>query len=317
MDTPVQSHQEISKLLPKLIGFKKCAVFIGAGISMSTGYPSLQQLLQKMAIEADIDELKEKVITDNWMDDFQVIRTALGEKHYRDCLIRIFDHRTKDSEFNSVHLCVMNIPFCAYVTTNYDPCLEFAARHSLRSLNRHPFSYPNLPPVDLKGGHIFHLHGYLDPDNHSSVNTLVLSREDYDDAYKITEVVPTFLSTLFRDLDVLFIGFGWNDFKILDNIKEANESRKGREHVATQRDIQLAREGQKFAIIDFETYLKDKKNNNYIGAFGVKPIIYEGLESHYQLNNILQTIQNDTSKIPIAPMPSLPEGFMDIGEAYD
>ena len=317
LDTPGQPDQKDFELLLKLIRRRECAVFIGAGISRPVGYPSLQELLQIMATEANIDEFKEKEITDNWMDDFQLIQTALGQKLYRECLIRIFDHTTKHTEFSSVHLNVMNIPFCAYVTTNYDPCLEFAARHSPRSHNQHPYTYPNLPQVELKGEHIFHIHGYIDPKNHDSVNSLVLSREEYDAAYQTTEVVPTFLSTLFQELDVLFIGFGWNDFKILENIKEANKSRKVRESVATQRDIQLARERYKFAIIDSETYLKDKGSKDYIGAFGVKPLIYEIQKSHYPLSNLLQSIQEGTSKIPIAPIPSLPEGNMDIVEAHE
>lgn len=315
MDMPGQSNQENSELLRKLIERRECAVFIGAGISIPVGYPGLQQLLWDMALEADIDELKEKEITDDWMDDFQTIKDVLGLEQYRECLIRIFDHRTKDTEYSPLHLNMLNIPFCAYVTTNYDPCLEFAASNSPTPYRGHLFAYPNLPVVELKGEHIFHLHGYISPGDLGSVKSIVLSRDEYDDAYE--EIVSTFLRTLFRELDVLFIGFGWNDLVILDTLTKVKRSRKVREDVATRRDFQLARERHVFAIIDSETYDKDIESNNYIGAFGVRPIIYNKLgDRHYLLNDIIQSIQVGTSSVPVAPMPSLPEGFLDDGEDH-
>jgi len=312
LDIPGQSNQKDFKFLHELIGRAECAVFIGAGISIPVGYPCLQQLLWKMAIEADIDELKEKEITDDWMDDFQTIKAALGLDLYRECLIRIFDHRTKDTQYSPLHLNMLNIPFCAYVTTNYDPCLEFAACNSPAPYRGNIFVYPNLPVVDLKGEHIFHLHGYLAPEDQGSVNSIVLSRDEYDDAYE--EIVPTFLRTLFRELDVIFIGFGWNDLVILDTLTKAKKTREVREEVAIRRDFQLSRERHVFAIIDSDTYDKDIEGNNYIGAFGVRPIIYKKLgDSHYLLNDIIQSIQVGTSSVPVAPMPSLPEGFLDDG----
>jgi hypothetical protein len=230
-------------------------------------------------------------------------------------LWEIFDHRARNLEFNPILLNLLKIPFCAYITTNYDPCIEFASRQHPFSLPPYKFVYPNLPVTELKNRHIFHVHGYIDPENKESVNTVVLSRNEYIDAYEKSGIVSNFLHSLFTDLDVLFIGFGWSDPVIIDIIRNVKEAREVREDIAIQRNFRLSRKRNKYSIIDIDTYTKDRETNNYLGMNGVRPIIYEKTAgSHNPLNGIVQLIQEKTLKIPLVPLPSTPNDFLAVGD---
>lgn len=318
LDIPSQENQENFDLLIDRIRNEQCAVFIGAGLSKPVGYPSLQELLWNMAAVAEIDTLLDKIITTEWMDDFQEIKETLGEDRYRACLHEIFDHEARDIEFNPILLYLLYVPFRAYITTNYDPCLEFASRHLTSSRIRNNFAYPNLLATDLKNNHIFHIHGYINPDEHDSVNSMVLSRDEYNDAYENSGIVSNFLRTLFSEIDVAFIGFGWNDLVILDIIKRVKEAREVREDIATSRNMRLTRKRDKFTIIDSESFERDKEGNNFLGINGIRPIIYEKkAESHSQINKIIKVLQEKTSNIPMGPMPSFPEGLIKDGDGHE
>jgi len=312
-----QTSQQELGMLVELIEHGDCAVFVGAGISMPIGYPSLQELLNDMANEAEIDDLKEKQIDDDWMHDFQAIRNTLGPEKYRDSLTRIFDSETKNDPFRPIHVSLLNIPFCAYVTTNYDPCLELAAPFAEDSTGMNSFPYPQLRAVNLKGRHIFHLHGYVEPGNPDSVKSVILTHEDYLEAYEKTGIASDFVRTLFSELDVVFIGFGWKDLVLLGTLDKAKRLRATREDFAVARKVPLGREMKNFAIIERDTFEKDKRENDYLGKFGVRPIIYQKSgDSHYLLNRVVRTMIERTTDRSVAYIPSLPEGFHSIGEPH-
>jgi hypothetical protein len=238
---------------------EECAIFIGSGLSVPVGYPSLQMLLNQMANEAGIVDLQAKEIDQNWTNDFQTIKEALGPAHYADCLRNIFDHRKRDIPYNPILINILNVPFCAFVTTNYDPCLEFAHMNSSSGFGRHSFSYPNLPTTELKSKHIFHPHGYFNPKDANSINSIILSQDEFSMAYETDEITSTFLRELFWELDVLFIGFGWNDIEILGILERVKQKRQLREDITIKRNLPLSRERSKFA--DRETLLTFHSKN--------------------------------------------------------
>lgn len=309
MDYPDRLSQKHYDILLTSIDRRECAIFIGAGISIPIGYPSLQGLLKEMAKEANIAELQEKELDQDWMKDFLSIKKALGSERYQEYLRGIFDHTKRDVKFNPILLDILSIPFCAFVTTNYDQCLEFATKKLPNPAIKYCYPYPNLPTSDLKGHHIFHPHGYIDPNNPNSINSIILSDDEFADAYEITS---NFFTTLFLELDILFIGFGWNDMVILDIIEKTTQTRKNREGTLAKKNLQMSREKNKFALIDNDTYQKDTTKGNYITKLGILPIVYKKTGgSHDPLNQIIEKIQMSISKTPVATIPALPEGFFE------
>jgi hypothetical protein len=289
----------------------ECAIFIGAGLSMPIGYPSLLDLLHEMAKEARIVDLEQKKAIDkSYPRDFQTIKNTIGVDKYHELLLSLFDHTKRNMQFNSLLLNVLQIPFCSFITTNYDPCLEFAFSNLSAVRRCYSFSYPNLPVLHLRGNHIFHPHGYINPENPDSVNSIILSEDEFATAYEYGQETSIFFRDLFEGLDVLFIGFGWNDLSILDIVERVKKLRKIREDIAVKQNFHLFRDRSKFAIIDDDTYQRDKSNENYIDRLGIVPIIYEKKsKNHYLLTEIVQEIQRKTSKGTMMPLPTIPVDF--------
>lgn len=311
MDGPNQVSQDDLNALIATINRRECAVILGAGPSIGIGYPSLQDLLWEMAKETELTELHTKELDENWARDFQIIKETLGTEKYRNTLERRFDYK-RYLPYNPILINILNIPFCAFVTTNYDPCLELASANLTTLTRRHSFSYPNLPIPQLKQSHIFHPHGYIEPNNQNSINSIVLSEDEFKEAYEETQATYMFFRSLFDDLDILFVGFGMNDIVILDILDKTKQLRKIKEGVAVKKNYQLSRQRTKFAILDNETYQRDKNKANFVGRLGITPIIYEKIDkSHYLLNQLIEEIQRQTSEQTISPVPTVPEGFLE------
>src|SRR5258706_95368 len=312
MDGPNQVSQDNLNALIATIKRGECAIILGAGPSMPIGYPSLQKLLWEMARETKLADLQAKEIDENWAGDFQIIKNTVGIEQYQKTLGRIFDHKTRSVPYNPILINILNIPFCAFVTTNYDPCLEFASANLTALAKSHSYSYPNLPIAQLTQKHIFHPHGYIEPKNPNSINSIILSQDEFREAYEETQTTYMFFRALFDDLDILFVGFGLNDIVILDILEKTKQLREIREGIAVKKNYQLSRQKSKFAILDNETYERDKNKANFVGRLGITPIIYEKFgESHYLLNQLIEEIQRKTSEQTIFPVPTVPEDFLE------
>jgi len=295
----------------------ECAIILGAGPSTPIGYPSLQNLLWEMAKETTLVDLQKKDLDENWAKDFQIIKDALGVEQYRKTLGRIFDHKTRNVPYNPILINLLNIPFCAFVTTNYDPCLELASTNLTALTKSHSYSYPNLPIAQLTQKHIFHPHGYIEPNNPNSINSIILSEDEFNEAYEDTQATYMFFRSLFDDLDILFVGFGMNDIVILNILDKTKQLRKIKEDIAVKKNYQLSRPRTKFAILDKDTYQRDKESANYVGRLGINPIIYEKIgESHSLLNQLVEEIQRKTTEQTIFPMPTVPADFLESSGAF-
>ena len=120
-----------------------------------------------------------------------------------------------------------------FVTTNYDRWLDEEspeiASGSLEGKESEPITGPSRRPryyrkEDLTSdrlaerGAVIHLHGsYTDPDS------MVVSLRDYIEHYA-DKRVQAFLSDMFRNYTVLFVGYGLAELEVLDHIIRSNES---------------------------------------------------------------------------------------------
>ena len=70
-----------------------------------------------------------------------------------------------------------------------------------------PFTYPYLPVTELREKNIFHVHGRIDEGDPSSIESVVLTKDEYVEAYEGNESTAIFLRALFGELDVVFHWF--------------------------------------------------------------------------------------------------------------
>jgi hypothetical protein len=167
--------------------------FVGAGISAAL-FPDWLTLLRQLGGEA----ISEGMASEN--EIASILETAkenplaaasrfgekLGQQLFRKTVTGTYS--APDQAFTLSHQILMRLPFKAYVTTNYDRCLEYARRAE----------YPDIPIPSPTSTHadtellrrwldksvfddacpILHLHGSVD-----YPSSLILDEKTYQDAY--------------------------------------------------------------------------------------------------------------------------------------
>ncbi len=165
------------------------------------------------------------------------------------------------------------------VTTNFDRIFERVAKRTKQLMNIYPA--PLLPiPKNSRWDGLVYLHGLLPerPDD-SALNRLVVSSGDFGLAYLTERWAARFVSELFRNYVVCFVGYSIND-PVLRYMMDALAADRMLGEVTPQAyalgDCQPGQEGTK--TIEWE-------------AKGVVPILYEvptGTQDHSALHRTLK-----------------------------
>lgn len=98
------------------------------------------------------------------------------------------------------------------VTTNFDRIFEHVARRTKKALNA--CVAPMLPiPKNSRWNALVYLHGLLskNPDDETALNRLVLTSGDFGLAYLTERWAARFVSELFRNYVICFVGYSIND----------------------------------------------------------------------------------------------------------
>lgn len=172
-------------------------VFVGAGLSQSSGYPGWDQLLNPLRLELGIDPMEDlpqlaQYIVDG-LDD--------GRTRLRTRLIEAFDAVVDPVPSLALQL-VSQLPIDELWTSNYDALLQSAVG------DVHVFANDEDLAQLLEPGRrsVYKMHGSLDPPGE-----IVLTRDDYE-TYPVTH--PRFwrlLQAHFLTRTFLFLGIGFAD----------------------------------------------------------------------------------------------------------
>jgi hypothetical protein len=214
------NHSNVPDLpddLVKSVKEGKCAVFVGAGLSMHAGYPSWQKLLQmlvkKCLLLQEITKAKAQEIErllkdpDKYLMVAEELREDMGEEQFTEKLVQVFEE--SKAVVTDVHKQLPKIPFCLAMSTNYDMLLEDTYAKAFDSV---PKSYTNDRARDfadsLWSGKFFILKAHGDI-HHSS--SLVLTERDYRQKIYAAAGYRALMSAIFTTKTVLFLGVGLND----------------------------------------------------------------------------------------------------------
>jgi hypothetical protein len=172
--TAIPAVPEVPQELEQAIRAGRCALFVGAGMSVAAGYPSWKGLLKQLAAlarhEGDVtdEKLAELTqLTDNGDDLLMVaeeVSDVFGDTEFRNELAKVFKEH---HEPTATHRQLPEIPFSLAVTTNYDTLLENTYAQAMTVI---PPTYTNNQAADfgdaLWKGDFFILKA------HGDVNTL-------------------------------------------------------------------------------------------------------------------------------------------------
>jgi len=294
--------------LIKLLKENRVSVFVGAGISKDAGYPLWQEFIEKYLNEqGEIDDLPKDL-----PEAVQILIDKYGEEFFKEKVIQAFGPEGK-SHFDSKHKYIMKSQFQNIITTNYDMCLNNAAMDDHKNPLIHDIFF-NLKPSDLNKREIFHIHGCINPEeNDNNINTIVMSREQYTEAYEKTDVLNDFLKALFRESIVVFTGVSLQEPPINKIIRIIKSEEKIIRELEQSREIQRKVYNSQYILIhqnelkclnpsDEDKLIRVSKLNTLLEELHLKRIVFLGDKNDYHnLDEILRLLEFMTSKLTFSP----------------
>jgi len=194
---------------------RACVAFVGSGFSIPVGMPSWTQLLEQLIEEGeqqaviDIatgDHLRSMVANNRLLEVAEHTRIQLGAHRFGQVLRRNF---AISAEPTKNHELLVDTPYRAIMTTNYDKLIETA--YTLR-WRRTPRTITWSEPGSLgsvlydEDFFVFKLHG--DVDNFESI---ILTRRDYDEIMFRNPHVRTLLQAILLTNTIVLVGYSLQD----------------------------------------------------------------------------------------------------------
>ena len=212
----------VPKPPPSLVRYlreRRCVLFCGSGLSAWGNLPTWGKLLREIVAQLEQEtqddsntaELLRLLDAGKLLEVADHCKEALGRR-YNDILSEQL--RGDTGEIPEPHKAIVQMPFSAVVTTNYDKLLErsFAAVGSLPKTPTHR-DVDALGPLLFDGSFfILKAHGDIDrPDS------MVLTTRDYQEIIHGNAAFNSIFSTILLTKAVLFVGYSLNDpdFRLL------------------------------------------------------------------------------------------------------
>ncbi|TNE76168.1 MAG: hypothetical protein EP334_08935 [Gammaproteobacteria bacterium] len=263
--------------------------FCGAGISYPAGLPGFKGLVDeiyrivgtpKTAIE---QEAYKRSQFDATLD--QLERRVIGQRiAVRSALAKALKPKLRRKGATDTHSALLQLAQCSdgslrLVTTNFDRIFEKIAKRNRLVINA--YSAPMLPiPKNSRWNGLVYLHGILpDKADDSALHRLVLTSGDFGLAYLTERWAARFVSELFCNYVVCFVGYSIDD-PVMRYMMDA---------LAADR-MQGEDTPQAYALGDYEPGQEQSKTIEW-KAKGVVPILYEvpsGSLDHSALHSTLK-----------------------------
>lgn len=261
-DSLLQAHEE-----------GRVVFFCGAGISVPAKLPDFKQLVEDIFQQTDPRKTPQEEATFNdckYDSTLNLLehRFPLGRMAVRRALVSALTRRSfpqSATETHSALLCLSGTHDgrMRLVTTNFDSLFELAGK---RDRYKFPvFSAPMLPvPKNSRWNGLVYLHGAISRKmDETALNRLVVTSGDFGQAYLTERWAARFVSELFRNYVVCFVGYGIND-PVLRYMMDALAADK----------LQGETTQPAWAFASFVNDQKDKKRTEWL-AKGVSPVLYE------------------------------------------
>jgi hypothetical protein len=263
--------------------------FCGAGISYPAGLPGFRGLVNAIyerlgtyftPIEREVYERGQ---FDSTLDLLE--RRFPGQRQaVRKALLQVLNPKLKPKGAIDTHAALLQLArnregVLRLVTTNFDRVFEVVAHRLRQPLES--YLAPMLPiPKQSRWNGLVYLHGLLpEKEDESALNRLVLTSGDFGLAYLIERWAARFVSELFRNYVVCFVGYSIND-PVLRYMMDALAA-----------DRMLGEVGsQAYALGDCKPREESRKNLEW-EAKNVVPILYEvpdGTQNHSALYRTLK-----------------------------
>jgi|GEM_PF-1424581 len=256
----------------------KVVFFCGSGISVSTGLPNFDCLVSQVydRTAQTKTELEQELLNNGQLDKvLGLLEGRLNPNRLRREVIGIL---TKPPPENSLatHAALINLSrqsddSVRLVTTNFDNRFEHADPAIAID------GAPKLPlPKPHRWGSLVHLHGRI-TDLDTNGQDLVLTAADFGRAYLTERWASRFITELFREFTIVFVGYSLND-PVMSYMVDALAAERNRG----------ARFQEAYAFADFTGGdLGRKRSELAWQGKSVKPILFDAQEDFGKLDDTL------------------------------
>ena len=224
-----------------LIRTEECCLWIGAGFSLTAGYPSALEL-QTLLFQDLNDEEKKHIPTSSSLADFCLdYQTIKGRD---ELVLRLQEIFGTLSEKTDQHILLSKIAhFKSIITTNYDHLIEDSYPSSERVVIKGDTDVPDLTANKVK---IYKIHGDIEDGT-----SMVITRQDYSDQYN-RDFKDPFWASIIHEISskhVIFLGYGYEDENIWADFDHIYRKLNGKQK-------------KRFMVGPSFTYIKRRKLEN-------------------------------------------------------
>ena len=194
---------EVPPALVQAIRDGECVLFIGSGLSTGAGLSSWNTLIRRLADEMGVAGDAHETL-EYFLDVAQVYRQKFGPARLSQAIGEHFGGTFGTPTL--AHYLLMSLGVHYVVTTNYDSLLE----RTLIALRRDPVKVVQETDIaktgQLTAQFVVKFHGDAD-----SPDTLVLSRDNYEDFFNDRPAMTSLLEGLLLNQTFFFVGYSLND----------------------------------------------------------------------------------------------------------
>lgn len=191
------------ELTEQVLHSGQCMVFVGSGLSVEQ-YLTWPVLICRLCKACGVADPEAALDAD--ADDLMRMADAAYEQD-RESYYRVLDDVFGRGVTGTrvAYGLLLRLPFAGYVTTNFDPSLEWESRIPERGIQR-VYALPSLKAAGLAERSVFYIHGHLRDDRPAADHDIVLRQSEFDLHYGEESLLPGFLRELLSYHPILFIG---------------------------------------------------------------------------------------------------------------
>lgn len=256
--------------------------FVGAGLSVESGFPTWKQHLQQQGRTSGIPPA---VITSLLQDgQHEEIIAEIENKGYKDVFIQeVKDVFSKTGKVTDAFLRLTELFYDTIITTNYDHIIEQAYDTGEKNKIQVIDNLNILEDPEEGKVTIIKLHG-----NVKTPARCVLSKRQYDEAYgngtvDLSKPIPKLLSYYYGTSSLLFLGCSLNQDRTMQVFQ------------AVKKELGDVDRPQHFSIESLPKSEQElSERNAYLLSFGITPIWFPN-SCYYYIEQIMRCARNELS----------------------
>ncbi len=268
---------------------ERLVLFCGAGISVPEGLPLFEELVNEISKELEPKKCQSDNVENPGLDSrLSKLEKDFHRNRVRELLIKKLELKP-DAKLET-HKAILELSRLSkdgyrLVTTNVD--------HGFKNLlplecPEKSNDFPNLVihtapalPVPTKHGwnSVVHIHGIIDKKLDPNGEHLVFTSGDFGSAYLTDGWASKFLSELFRNFTVLFVGYSLDD-PVLKYITDAISAEKNKGLLGESRFFEPS------VLVGIEDEKEENTKKRWENS-GINPIYYDSSENHNLLHETL------------------------------